>query len=106
MLDREDLAAPQVMPVEAANILRRSVLAGDLGADSAALAHADLVALRVAFFPYQPFAARVWERRGNVAAYDAWYVAVAESLGVALATLDFRLAGAFGPRCRFVTPAA
>jgi hypothetical protein len=28
--------------------------------------------------PYEPCAARVWELRGNVTAYDGWYAAVAE----------------------------
>ena len=36
------LAAPHLMPVEAANILRRSALAGDISADVASLAHQDL----------------------------------------------------------------
>ncbi len=92
------------MPAEAANILRRAVLSGQISADSAALAHADLLALRIRLFPYSPFAARVWELRGNLMAYDAWYVAVAEELGAKLATLDARLARAHGPRCGFEIP--
>ncbi len=99
------LAAPHLMPVEAANILRRAVLSGQISADAAALAHADLLALRVELFPYSPFAARVWELRGNLTSYDAWYVAVAEALGAKLATLDVRLSRARGPRCIFEIPA-
>lgn len=52
-------------------------------------------------FPYAPFAARIWDLRDNVTCYDAWYVAVAETLNAPLATLDVRLANAPGPRCRF-----
>jgi predicted nucleic acid-binding protein len=37
--DRE-LAAPHLMPIEAADILRRAALAGDITADSASLAQA------------------------------------------------------------------
>jgi len=70
----------------------------------ASLAHADLVALPVELFPYEPFASRVWELRNAVTAYDAWYVALAESLAVPLATLDERLARAPGPRCTFLGP--
>lgn len=55
----EALVAPHLMPVEAANILRRAVLAGELPADAAALAHGDLLRLRVAHFPYEPHARRV-----------------------------------------------
>lgn len=98
------LAAPHLMPVEVANVLRRQVAAGELSSDNASMAHTDLVALPVELFPYQPFARRVWELRENVTAYDAWYVALAESLDAPLLTLDLRLASAPGLRCRIVTP--
>ncbi len=103
-LGSQDLAAPHLMPVEVANILRRAVLAGDLSADAAALAHDDLVNLPVELFPYESHAQRVWELRENLTAYDAWYVALAESLDAALVTLDHRLARATGPRCQFRLP--
>ena len=95
------LFAPHLMPVEVANILRRAQQAGQISADVASLAHADLQELRVDLFAYEPFAHRVWELRANVTAYDAWYVALAEELDVPLATLDARLANATGPRCAF-----
>ncbi len=106
LLTSEALAAPHLMPAEAANILRRAALAGDISADVASLAHTDLLDLRVESFPYQPCAARVWELRGNVTCYDGWYVAVAELLNAPLATLDGRLANSPGPRCRFLLPPA
>ena len=99
------LVSTHLMPVEVANILRRAARAGHLSQDTAAMAHADLLDLRIALFPYEPFAMRVWELRDNVTSYDAWYVAVAESLGTELATLDVRLSRATGPRCGFHTPA-
>ena len=92
------------MPVEAASILRRAAAAGDISADAASMAHADLPDLRVGLFPYAPFAARTWELRGNVTCYDAWYIALAESLGSKVATLDPRLARAPGPRRGFEMP--
>jgi predicted nucleic acid-binding protein len=97
------LAAPHLMPVEVANILRRASIAGDISGEVAAMAHADLALLRVELFPYAPFAERVWELRPNVTAYDAWYVAVAETLDAKLATLDRRLATSAGPTCHFLT---
>jgi predicted nucleic acid-binding protein len=106
LLATEALAAPHLMPVEATNILRRATLVGDISADAAALAHRDLGELRVELLPYAPFADRVWELRGNVTAYDGWYVAVAESLDAPLATIDLRLGRAPGPRCAFATPPA
>jgi predicted nucleic acid-binding protein len=104
LLAGEPLAAPHLMPVEAANILRRAALADDITADMSSLAHADLLDLRVEFFPYQPCAARIWELRENVTCYDGWYVAIAELLHAPLATLDGRLANSAGPRCQFLVP--
>lgn len=100
------LSAPHLMPVEAANILRRAAARGEITPDVASMAHADLLDLRVELFPYAPFAPRVWELRDNVTSYDAWYVALAEFLGSSVATLDRRLAQASGPRCGFETPPA
>jgi len=59
----EPLAAPHLMPVEVASILHRAELAGEISADTASLAHADLGRLRVEYFPYDPFAERIWELR-------------------------------------------
>lgn len=103
LLRSESLAAPHLMPVEAANILCRAQLAGDISPDIASIAHSDLLDLPVEFFPYEPFAARVWTLRHNITCYDAWYVALAEMLDAPLATLDSRLAKAPGTHCRFAT---
>jgi len=100
------LAAPHLLPVEVANVLRRSVLTGEVTADVASLAHDDLASLRLELFPYQLCALRVWELRPSITAYDAWYVALAETLGARLATLDYRLSRAPGVRCEFVLPSA
>ena len=106
ILVADQLAAPHLMPVEAANILRRAALAGDISDEAASLAHADLLALVVELFPYEVLAPRVWELRSNVTAYDACYIALAEALRAPLATLDRRLAASTGPRCTFRTPPA
>jgi predicted nucleic acid-binding protein len=100
------LNAPHLMPAEVANILRRATMRGEITGDIASMAHADLLDLRVEYFPYAPFAARVWELRDNVTSYDAWYVALAEALGSSLATLDHKLTQATGPRCGFEIPPA
>lgn len=99
------LAAPHVMPAEVSNVLRKAAGAGLLSSDVASLAHRDLDALPIQLLAYSPFADRVWELRSNLTAYDAWYVALAESLDAPLATLDHRLSRAPGVRCRVVTPA-
>ena len=98
------LAAPHLLHVEVANILRRAVLSGRLSRDASSLASADLLRMPVQLFSFGPLAPRVWELRDNVTPYDAWYVALAESLSVELATLDARLSRAAGPRCLFRLP--
>jgi len=71
----------------------------------AAGALSDLLRLDLTLVPFEPFALRVWELRGTVSSYDAWYVAAAEALRLPLATLDRRLSRASGPTCRFRCPA-
>lgn len=100
------LAAPNLLPAEVANVLRRAELAGELSSDVASLAHRDLVDLPLDLYPYEPLADRIWELHRTVAANDAWYVALAEALDWPLATIDTRLATAPGPDCRFHTPPA
>jgi predicted nucleic acid-binding protein len=104
LLASQDLAAPHLLPVEVANVLRRAARSGDITGDVAVLAHADLLELNVELFAYGPFGPRVWELRDSLTAYDAWYVALAEELDVPVATLDVRLTRAPGPTCEFTTP--
>ena len=104
VIRRPHLAAPHILPAEVANALRRSEIDGAISKEAAALSMRDLVDLRVHLFPFESVADRVWELRGNLSAYDAWYVALAESLETDLITLDRRLAKAPGPRCSFVVP--
>lgn len=104
VLRSDRLVAPQHMAVEVANVLRRAELAGRVSPDVAVMAHRDLVDLPVDLYPYEPFAGRVWELRGSITAYDAWYVALAEAIDGTLATLDLRLATAPGPACPIITP--
>jgi len=98
------LCGPQILPVEASNILRRAELAGLIDRTSSGQAHQALCALPIALFDYEPLADRVWSLRHNLTAYDASYVALAEMLDCELATLDRRLATAAGTHCRFALP--
>jgi predicted nucleic acid-binding protein len=104
LLTTDDLAAPHLLLVEAADVLRRAALADTMSTDAAATAYAELLRLPVALFPYHALAERVWELRANVTAYDGWYVALAEALNSPLATIDRKLTRAPGSRCRFITP--
>lgn len=54
-------------------------------------------------YPLQPFQVRVLELRHNFTAYDAFYVALAESLGGPLLTDDRKFATAPGHTARIET---
>ena len=89
---------------EATNLFRRMELSGEITRLESTSAHSDLLDLGIEFYPFRPFAERVWELRENLTAYDAWYVALAEALDWPLVTLDRRLSRATGPRCEVVAP--
>lgn len=97
------LLAPHVLPVEVTSGLRRLVSGGVVSPGAAYAALHELHERRIDLYPFEPFTDRVWELRANVTAYDAWYVALAEAHGCALATLDHRLVEAPGPVCDLVT---
>lgn len=100
------LAAPHLALFEAANILRRQQLAGELDATAATLAHQDLLALPIQLWPYSLLAERSWQLREHVTGYDAAYVTLAELLDVPVVTLDRRLGRAPGLRCPVLVPPA
>lgn len=101
-----DLVGPEFALAEATNILRRLELAGETSRDGAAFGFRQLMRLEIELHSFAPFADRVWELRHNLTAYDAWYVALAESLDCPLVTLDLRLSRAPGPTCEMLTPPA
>lgn len=98
------LHAPDLALAEATNILRRLDLAKEITTAEANAAHEDLMQLNIELFSFEPFAERIWELRHNLTSYDAWYVALAEALGLPLATLDERLAKSKASNCEFLTP--
>ena len=98
------LLAPHLALFEVANILRRHEMAGLITDDQAAQAHADLLALPIELWPYEPLAARAWQLRRNLSSYDGPYVALAEMTNTRLATLDTRLARAPGVTCGVAIP--
>lgn len=104
ILQRGDLYAPELVRVEAANVLRRLERAKEITEQEANAAFEDLMDFDVELHAFEAFSERVWELRHNVTSYDAWYVALAEALNLPLATLDGRLAKAEGPKCQFLTP--
>ncbi len=98
------VAVPELAVAEATNILRRLERAGGISGFEASTSYRSLLQLEVELFPFAPFAERVWALRGNLTSYDAWYVALAETLDCPLITLDRRLSRAPGPTCAIRVP--
>ncbi len=95
----ETLTAPELVDLEVASVLRRQNRVGLLDNGRAELALTDLAALPMQRAAHLPLLTRCWELRGNLTAYDAAYVALAEALDATLLTGDRGLAHAAGPTC-------
>ncbi|MGH7876093.1 MAG: type II toxin-antitoxin system VapC family toxin [Candidatus Dormibacteraceae bacterium] len=95
----DQLHVPHLIDSEIANALRRNEINARIGAASARLAVDAWRRLGVIRYPVIGLIERVWQLRGNLTAYDASYVALAESLDCALLTCDGRLAGTPRLRC-------
>ena len=104
MIEDGSIFAPELIRVEVTNIIRRLERAKEITGQEANAAYDDFMELDLYLHPFEPFSDRIWELRHNITSYDAWYVALAESLDLPLATLDSRLAVSNGPVCRFLTP--
>ena len=94
----DDLHAPHLFEIEVASVLRRHALNGSLSPGRARLALGRLSALSISLYPHSAMLPRIWELRDNVSAYDAAYIALAETLEAPLVTRDARLARAPGIR--------
>lgn len=96
----ESLHAPHLIDLEVTSVLRSLVARQQLSVALAARAIGDLVALDITRYPHDVLVPRIWQLRGNLTAYDAAYVALAESLRAPLVTCDRQLAAAPGNRAR------
>ena len=99
--DAGALCAPHLLDVEVVQVLRRLAETGRLREARAREVLLDLTDLPLARYPHDPLVGRMWQLRANLTAYDAAYVALAESLPAPLITCDKKLARAPGHRARF-----
>lgn len=90
--------APHLIDSEFTSALRRLVLLGEISTRNAATALGHFRQLRLTRYPAEPLLNRIWALRGSLTAYDATYIALAESLDAPLLTTDSRLARAGGHR--------
>jgi predicted nucleic acid-binding protein len=98
----EGWVAPSHIDLEVLNALRRYVFLKRLTHQQAEVALAAYVNLPIQRYELPPLLDRIWALRENLTAYDAAYVALAETLESELLTRDAKLAGARGLRVRIV----
>ena len=94
----ESLHAPHLLDVEMPHALRGLVLRGDVSRARSEEVREDFASLRWSRYSHVAFLDRIWELKDNLTAYDAAYVALAETLSAPLVTTDARLARAPGIR--------
>ena len=86
--------APHILDVEVLQVLRRYYAFGEIDSERGKEAIEDLNDLPIHRYPHDIFSHRIWELRHNMTAYDAAYVALAETLPAPLLTRDAHLASA------------
>jgi predicted nucleic acid-binding protein len=89
-----DGVAPELLDAEVLNVIARYVRRGEMSQERAEQALELLVDADIERFPNAPLVLDAWALRHNVSSYDAFYVALARSLGCPLVTCDRALAGA------------
>ena len=94
--DRETVHVPHLIDLEIAQVMRRYVHSGTITERMGLRALQRWRDLDVERYPHEPFLGRVWNLRNNLTAYDAVYVALAETLSVVLVTGDRKLVGSPG----------
>ncbi len=91
-----ELHAPHLLDVEFLHVLRRLLRTGALSPDRAADARHDFQDLAIVRYSHESLSDRMWQLRENVTAYDAAFLALAETLDAPLITCDAHLARASG----------
>lgn len=103
MLTAEQVHAPHLVDSEVASGLRRQVASHRIAADDGWAALDAWRRLGLTRYALHGLLGRIWELRENLSAYDAGYVALAESLGCSLVTADARISRAPHVRCPVTT---
>lgn len=94
----ESVHAPHLLDVEMLHALRGLVLRGAVSRARSEEVREDFASLRWSRYSHVAFLDRMWELKDNLTAYDAAYVALAETLSAPLVTTDEGLARVPGIR--------
>ena len=89
---------PELLSIEVIHALRRLLRLDHISLHRASAAVYDLVSLDAVRYAHDPLTLRTWRLRDSLSAYDALYVALAETLDCSLVTCDGRLARSTGHR--------
>lgn len=95
-LEGIDGVAPALLDAEVLHAITRYVRRGEMSDERAQQALGLLIDSNIDRFPIAPLVADAWALRHNVSSYDAFYIALARSLGCPLITCDRALARAPG----------
>jgi predicted nucleic acid-binding protein len=85
------LHAPHLLDAEVVSAIRGLLIGGKIAAKRAGEMLSDFTELRIVRHTMTPYLGHVLELRNNLTAYDACYLALAETLGAPLLTLDAKL---------------
>jgi predicted nucleic acid-binding protein len=96
----QTIHAPHLIDIEIAQVVRRYAASGVIDAPRGQATLANLIAFPLRRYPHDLLLPKVWALRNNLTAYDAAYVALAETLDAPLITRDRRLAAATGTAAR------
>jgi predicted nucleic acid-binding protein len=96
----ETIHVPHLLDLEVLQVLRRYARSFTGGGLRLEEAFQDYAGLRLKRYAHHFLIPRIWELRHNFTAYDASYIALAESLDAPLLTCDRALASSSGHRAR------
>lgn len=96
------LFAPELIDLEVASLLRKSVLRHERDEDEAGAVLAAWAGNEVTRFSHVAYLDTVWALRHTITPYDGAYVALAIHLGAILVTADRRLARAARHYCEVI----
>ncbi|HML93805.1 MAG TPA: type II toxin-antitoxin system VapC family toxin [Thermodesulfobacteriota bacterium] len=96
LIERAELAAPELLDVEILSVLRRAVLKKRLEENRALLAIEDLAGWDVERISHTVLIHDAWRYRHNTSAYDAFYVSAAHIYDAPLLTTEGPLSKAPG----------
>ena len=85
--------APELLMAEAANVINKKRMCGELNGDESDRLLADLLAVPVRLFPHKPVLLQAFKlaREHNITVYDTLYLALAEDHGAVIYSADRKL---------------